>query len=278
MNTLPKLSWGEPSDQQPIYFAHANGFPPSSYQPIIDALAEQREVVSYLQRPLWQPTPDPGDLKNWSQLADDVTAFFDQNNMKNVVAVGHSLGSVTAFMAAQKRPDLFKALVMIEPVAFSRWFCGLIKVMPWLFKKRVPIIKKALNRPDHFNDIQAAFDFHRRPRVFKRINDAHLWHYIRAAFYQQSSGDVRLVFPRDWEAHIYATVGHFRNQLLKSKLPILAMRGSRTDTLSAKFWSKWKTNQNHQFVDFPNNGHLLPLENSGAVIESLLPFVEQHLS
>ncbi len=278
MKQLPKMSWGQAADQQPIYFAHANAYPPGSYQPIIDALAEQRQVVSYLQRPLWQPTPDPETLKSWHQLADDVIDFFDQNNMKDVVAVGHSLGSVTAFMAAQKRPDLIKALVMIEPVALPWFFCWLTRVFPGVVRKRVKIIDKALNRPDRFDSLKAAYDFHRRPRAFKRISDENLMHYMRAGISEPEPGVFRLAYPRQWEARVYATATYFRGELLQSNLPVLAMRGGHSDTISAKFWSHWQTNPKHQFVDFPDNGHLLPLEDPTAVIESLMPFVKQHLS
>ncbi len=276
MNPLPKKTWGEPSDQQPIYFAHANAYPPGSYQPIIDALAKKRQVVSYLQKPLWQPTPDPVELKSWQQLTDDVIRFFDQNNMKNVVAVGHSLGSVTAFMAAQRRPDLIKALVMIEPVALPWFFCWLTRAFPSMVKKRVTIIQKALGRPDRFVSKQAAFDFHRKPRAFQRISDENLMHYIDAGIIAQG-GEFRLAYPRDWEARVYATATYFRGQLLHSELPVMGMRGAHSNTIDEKFWLKWKRNANHQLVDFPDAGHLLPLEEPDAVIQHVLPFVERHL-
>ncbi len=275
MNTLPKITWGEQTDRQPIYFAHANAYPPGSYQPIIEALAENHHVVSYLQRPLWQPTPDINSISSWHDLADDVIRFFDQNKMKNVVAVGHSLGSVTAFMAAQKRPDLIKALVMIEPVALPWIYCWLTRVFPRLVKQRVNIIRKALSRPNRFESQQAAFDFHRKPRAFKRIDDDNLWHYIRAGVVKQ--GDAyQLAYAREWEARVYATATYFRGQLLQSKLPVMAMRGGHSDTIDAQFWQRWKNNSNHQFVDFPEAGHLLPLENPAAVIQAIMPFVEQH--
>lgn len=277
MKQLPKMTWGEQTDQQPIYFAHANAYPPDSYLPIIKALTEQRQVVSYLQQPLWQPTPDPSGLKNWHQLAADVIEFFDQNKMKNVVAVGHSLGSVTAFMAAQKRPDLIKALVMIEPVALPWFFCWLTRAFPAVVKKRVKIIDKALSRPNRFDSIQAAYDFHRKARAFKRISDDNLWHYIRAGISRQADGSFGLTYPREWEAQVYATATYFRGELLRSSLPVLGMRGGHSDTIDEKFWTQWKTNAQHQFVDFPDHGHLLPLENPGAVVDSLLPFVKQHL-
>jgi len=276
MKQLPKMSWGEANDQSPIYFAHANAYPPGSYQPIIDALSEKRQVVSYLQRPLWDPVPNPAELKSWHQLSDDVIAFFDQNQMKNVVAVGHSLGSVTAFMVAQKRPDLIKALVMIEPVTLPWFFCWLTRAFPRLVKKRVTIIQKALGRPNRFESVQAAYDFHRKPRAFKRISDENLWHYVNAGIVPDGQ-EFRLAYPRDWEARIYATATYFRSQLLHSELPVMAMRGAHSNTIDGKFWQRWKHNQNHQFVDFPQAGHLLPLEEPDAVIEQLMPFVEQHL-
>jgi len=276
MKQLPKMTWGEPTDQQPIYFAHANAYPPGSYQPIIDALTEKCQVVSYLQRPLWRPIPNPNSLKNWHQLSDDVIDFFEQNNMQNVVAVGHSLGSVTAFMAAQKRPDLIKALVMIEPVALPWFFCWLTRAFPALVKTRVNIIAKALGRPNRFESKQAAFDFHRKPRAFKRISDENLWHYIDAGVTKQGDDEYHLTYPREWEARVYATATYFRSQLLKSELPVLAMRGGHSDTISIDFWQKWQNNPKHQFAEFPDNGHLLPLENPHGVIDRMMPFVEQH--
>lgn len=276
MNQLPKMTWGEPSDQQPIYFAHANAYPPGSYLPIIEALAQKRQVVSYLQRPLWHPTPAPSELKSWHQLSDDVITFFEQNKMKNVVAVGHSLGSVTAFMAAQKRPDLIKALVMIEPVTLPWFFCWLTRAFPSMVKKRVTIIQKALGRPNRFANRQAAFDFHRKPRAFKRISDENLCHYIHAGIVPDGQ-EFRLAYPREWEARIYATATYFRKYLLSSTLPVMAMRGAHANTIDEKFWLRWKSNLNHQFVDFPEAGHLLPLEEPGAVIKQVMPFVEHHL-
>ncbi|WP_223786888.1 alpha/beta fold hydrolase [Marinicella meishanensis] len=276
MNPLPFTTWGEPSSDTPIYFAHANGYPPGSYQSIIDALLAYRPVVAYHQRPLWQPTPEPKDLHHWQQLADDVIRFFDQQRLRNVVAVGHSLGSVTAFMAAQKRPDLIKALVMIEPVALPWLACFLTRVFPGLVKRRVSIIQKALRRPNRFESRQAAFDFHRKARAFQRLDDANLWHYINAGVHPVN-GAYELTYPREWEARVYATATYFRRQLKTSTLPVLGMRGGHSDTISAAFWRQWPINPHHQFAAFPDYGHLLPLEHPAGVVQAMQPFLEQHL-
>jgi pimeloyl-ACP methyl ester carboxylesterase len=56
------------------------------------------------------------------------------------------------------------------------------------------------------------------------------------------------------------------------------LRGAHSDTIDAKFWQQWKSNPNHQLIDFEHNGHLLPLENPGGVIQRIMPFIEQHQS
>ncbi|MCW8869931.1 MAG: alpha/beta fold hydrolase [Proteobacteria bacterium] len=262
--------------RQAIYFAHANAYPPASYQAIIDGLRDIAPVVSYLQRPLWPEPPPLSSVKSWHDFADDVIHFFEQENMSNVMVVGHSMGAVSAFLAATKRPDLIKALVMIEPVVFSRGFCWLNRILPKFLLEQVPIIKKTLHRPDHWPSLQAAFDFHRRTRAFKRVDDEQLWQFIRAGVKADNQGGYQLVFDKHWEAHIYQTVTPFRKQLMQSTLPVLALRGAETDTIPAAFWRCWHKNTHHQLIEIPNSSHLLPLERPEQVLAQALPFIEHH--
>jgi len=264
--------------RQAIYFAHANAYPPASYQAIIDGLRELAPVISYLQRPLWAEPPAPESVTSWHDFADDVIAFFEQENISNVMAVGHSMGAVSAFLAATQRPDLFKALVMIEPVVFNRGFCWLNRILPRFIRERVPIIKKTLHRPDQWPSLQAAFDFHRRTRAFKRVSDEQLWQYIHAGVKADDTGSFRLVFDKRWEAHIYQTVTPFRKQLLQSSLPVLALRGAETDTIPAAFWQRWHSNNNHQLIEIPNSSHLLPIERPEQVLSHVIPFIEQQIT
>jgi len=262
--------------QAAIYFAHANAYPPASYQAIIDGLRQQAPVISYLQRPLWPHPPEHSTVKSWHDFAADVVAFFEQEKISNVMAVGHSMGAVSAFLAATQRPDLFKALVMIEPVVYSRRFCLLNRILPKFIRQQVPIINKTLNRPDKWPSLQAAFDFHRRTRAFKRVSDEHLWQYINAGVKANDQGTFQLVFDKHWEAHIYQTVTAYRKQLLQSKLPVLALRGADTETIPVSFWQRWHDNKNHRLIEIPDSSHLLPLERPEAVLAQVIPFIEQH--
>ncbi len=259
-----------------IYFAHANAYPPASYQAIVDGLRQHAPVISYLQRPLWPHPPAPDSVTSWHDFADDVIGFFEQEKMSNVMAVGHSMGAVSAFLAATKRPDLLKALVMIEPVVFSRGFCWLNRILPRFIRHQVPMIKKTLNRPNQWPSLQAAFDFHRRTRAFKRVSDEQLWQFINAGVKADDSGTFQLVFDKHWEAHIYQTVTPFRKQLLQSTMPVLALRGAETDTIPAAFWQRWHSNNNHQLVEIPNSSHLLPIERPEQVLSHVIPFIKKY--
>lgn len=272
--TYPHQVFGQ--GETTLYFGHANAYTPEAYRSLIEPLAKQHRVQAYCQRPLWRPSPDIHSIKNWHDLADDVIAYFDQEGLRDVVAVGHSLGSVTAFLAAHKRPDLIRALVMIEPVMFSQTFCLINRFIPKVFKKRVAIINKALNRPDTWDNRQQAFDFHRRARAFKGISDEVLWQIIDGCTESTDAGQVTLCYHKKWEAKCYASVTHFRKQLLQSTLPVLVCRGVKTDTIPEAFWRHWQSHHSphHQLMDFDDAGHLLPFEKPNA----LLPVIQEFIS
>ena len=271
--TLPFIDFG--GEGETLHFAHANAYPPASYKQVIEPLKQTHRVIAFEQRPLWPDAPDPKSLRSWQTLVDDLIAFFDQQQLRNIIGVGHSMGSVVSFMAACKRPDLFRALVMMEPVAFSRSACFYNRLMPWVFKKRIPMMKKTLNRPDRWPDQQAAFDFHREKRAFARMSDDALWDYINAGVVAKENAWV-LRYSKHWEARCYGAISYFRNRLLDSTLPVLAFRGGHNSTVPTDFWAQWQRNPNHQLIDMPEYGHLLPLEQPQEIGKHMMAFIQKH--
>ena len=258
-----------------LHFAHANAYPPAAYQDLIQPLVQSHRVIAYEQQPLWAEAPPAESLTSWQVLVDDLIAFLDQQQLRQIIGIGHSMGSVVSFMAACQRPDLFRALVMIEPVAFSRSFCWFNRLLPWVFKRRIALIEKTLNRPDCWPDQQAAFNFHRKARAFSRVSDQALWSYIRAGVVQQD-GVWQLRYPKAWEARCYGAISFFRNHLLASQLPVLAFRGVHQSTIPADFWQRWQQNARHTLIEMPDHGHLLPLEAPTLLTEHINEFLAQH--
>ena len=72
MTANSKIFDFNPKSTKPlIHLAHANGFPPQTYQKAIQSLLPNYHVVSFLARPLWGDT-SPEWLKHWFQMADDL--------------------------------------------------------------------------------------------------------------------------------------------------------------------------------------------------------------
>ena len=89
-----------------IHLAHANGFPPSTYQKALQPLLAHYHVISFTVRPMWGDTP-PEWLKHWSQMADDLLEGLKGMGAQKVIGLGHSLGGVLTLYAAVKQPELF---------------------------------------------------------------------------------------------------------------------------------------------------------------------------
>ena len=60
-----------------LVFAHANGYPPGAYQPLLDRLAERFRVLAPEARPLW-PGARPEDLRTWDVFVEDWCTATDE--------------------------------------------------------------------------------------------------------------------------------------------------------------------------------------------------------
>ncbi|MGB1316910.1 MAG: alpha/beta hydrolase, partial [Flavobacteriales bacterium] len=154
-----------------IHFAHANGFPPETYQTLVDGLKVNHRVVSMNLRPLW-PESDYSSFKNWETVGEDLIQFLDQQGLKNVIGMGHSFGGIASVIAAHKRPDLFSKLVLIEPVVLPDWVYGMTKFFPkFLLKKINPIVKSTLARTNTWANKEEAFNHFRPKKLFADVAD-----------------------------------------------------------------------------------------------------------
>ncbi|MEM9821677.1 MAG: alpha/beta hydrolase [Bacteroidota bacterium] len=258
-----------------LHFAHANGFPPMVYRQFIQALLGQHSVLAVKHRPLW-PGQHHSQLRDWSQIADDLIRFLDQQGLKNTIGMGHSLGGTASIIAAIKRPDLFRQLVLIDPVVFPAPFLLLNKLLPIAWRKKiVPPAKIALRRKDQWESKEAVYKSWRKKRVFSRLSDQVLADLVEYAIVPDSTKNgVTLAYTKHWEAQVYITAPYLFHQIKKLKIPMIVVRGQHTDVIFEKLWANWKVAQAHNhFIDFQDAGHLVPLEHPKTLAEALLPLI-----
>ena len=112
------VDWGRPSgrsDCPTLFLLHGDMRTSRSWDAVARHLHEQFHVIALDSRGHGDSEwPDSG--YSFAQRVDDLEAFADAIEMRNVVAVAHSTGGVVASMLSERRPDIFRKLMLLEPM------------------------------------------------------------------------------------------------------------------------------------------------------------------
>ncbi len=265
------INWG--GSGPILHLAHANSFHPGIYTEMIEELKESFEVHSFLLRPFHEGAK-PEDVSNWDPLRDDMIAQFDQMGWKNIIGVGHSLGSTITMMAAIKRPDLFSKLVIIEPPCINQIFFTLLAIMPYSISKNlVPPSKIALSRRHKWPSREEAFQLLRPKKIFAKFSDATLRAYLEHGLEEDENGEYRLRFSKFWESKIYCTLKNPYRLFPKLNTRSLCIRAGESNVINDKNWLRWKKNhKNAKFINIPEASHLVPMEKPDLLANCIKEF------
>ncbi len=245
----------------PIHFAHANGFPPGCYKQLLAAISSDRAVFCLPFRPLDERS-EPTSVQTWDDLADDLIHFLETQVKRPVVGIGHSLGGIVTLLAADRRPDLFHSLVLLDPVFLSRRIYLLKQITPHRFREHlVPLARISRKRRNEWPSFGEARFHLREKRVFSKITDDVFEDMLEAMLIRNEDGQVRLAFSRKWESRIYTTVTSPWKALERVSLPLLIIRGEESNTITPKIWERMKAiHPKGHFKQVAGAGHLFPLE------------------
>jgi pimeloyl-ACP methyl ester carboxylesterase len=280
----PPIPFSEFGGQGPaLHFLHANGYPPGCYQPFTAELSGAYQAFGMHLRLLW-PDARPDDISDWNPFSDDLIRFLRAAGRGPVIGVGHSIGAQVTLRAALREPDLFRGLVLLEPVLFPHYmmlFWQAVKLSGLGYQAH-PLIRGALKRRRAFDTLESAFERYRPRRVFRYLSDDNLRAFVAGITRPRSGGGYELIFDPRWEAHIYYTgLTHDWDiwaALARLKVPTLILRGAQTDT----FWESTarlvrKRNAAIQIESVPDSTHLLPLERPRAIFERAQCFLREAL-
>jgi pimeloyl-ACP methyl ester carboxylesterase len=254
-----------------IHFYHANGFPAGVYKPFLDALNKEFDVFALQSRATQLNTPKP-DHKDWNIYADDLIRFLEQQG-KPIIAIGHSMGASSTILAAVKRPDLFKAVVLIEPAMVNLSTSMLLKLMPKKAIHCTKLVKGTASKPDSWGSKEEYGNYIKKFKGYRQFSkeafDAFMDHGI-----QQVKDDYRLVFHKEWEAYNYTNPPYLLNDLKKLdqlNIPTVAIRGKPNLFFTNQLWQKWQAKQpNAIYLQNTQFSHLFPLEGPDACMELIL--------
>lgn len=272
---VSEQAWTEIGGQgPPLVFSHANGFPPETYRVFLEALAEVFRVSTFAHRPLWSGD-DPSELASWHPMAEDLGLSIAKRDRLPVVGVGHSLGGMLTALAAARRPELFSALILLDPVIFTGYrsfFWGWMKRFGQ--EHRFFLAQGARKRRDHWPDRDAVRASWSGKRVFADWDPEVFEDYLRVGLVDSADGSVELRYPKEWEARIFEVCPHNEwATLRKIQVPVLVIRGATSDTLLPGAAARMEREMpDARAVELEGTSHFLPMEQPDEVARLIADF------
>ena len=263
----------------PAHFSHATGLCAGAYSPLMNLLGTRLALVGLDDRGHGKTAvpADPARLQNWDVFANDLALFFESFNAP-VIAMGHSRGATASLLLAVRRPELVRALVLIDPtiLPFS-WMWWWYLAQKTGAAKRVPIVATAARRKYIWPDRRSILDSYRSKAVFSGWQNGFLEAYIEAGTEATADGKIRLCCSPAWESRCFAVCPHdVWRHIPRLKQPTLVIYGADSDTFRPAAAKRFQTKVPAAvLVSLEQTGHFVPMERPAETADAIIAFLEQ---
>lgn len=253
-----------PTASQTAHFYGGNGFALGVYEPLLSDLAQHLNITALTMRGEWYDKPT-ADKMTREEDADVLIEFLQKTQDKPIIGIGHSQGATATTIAAAKRPDLFSALYLLEPVTFTNQQGKLYSLVPRLVKMTREPFKSTQVKQADWHSVDAYYQFLRRHKAYKRITDEHLLTYAKNSLEAGQSAELTLRFsPKQELANYFGTpliMKPLQQLIADNKIPVQLIIGKPSMFISQQVRQMWDTFvPKEQMTVLNDYGHLLPLE------------------
>jgi len=271
--TLTVFEW--PGEDPPVLFAHANSFHGRVWDQVIARLPG-RHCYTFDQRGHGR-SDKPDTAYHWRLFGSDLMAIAHYFNIKGAIGVGHSMGGHAMALAAALDPQLFMALLLIDPVILRRAS----------YSGPMPGEHFAARRRSRFESPATMIERFKDRLPFSRWDSAVLRDYCEYGLLP-SDGTYTLACPPAIEAEIYA-----RNSAVESNIypeiatvniPVRVMRAGTFHEQPAQDFSASPTApelaQTFPYgvdIPLPDYSHFVPMESPQLIAQHVLGLLEEHV-
>ncbi|MGI9283184.1 MAG: alpha/beta fold hydrolase [Endozoicomonas sp.] len=254
-----------------IHFCHANGFPAPVYRQFLTPLENQFQI-QYLE--CHGHNPDYPVSDHWEHLVDELIDQLERRYDQPVIGLGHSFGGTLTWFASRRRPDLYKAVVLLDAPLMTPLDSGYIRMAKKLgIIGRITPSRRASERKAQWDDRQEALDYFRTKSLFAQFDERCLEDYVDYGLNCHSDG-FSLKFDPAIEAAIFANLPDRFPSAEKPGVPSSMIYGEGSDLLSRRrVWvHRYLTGLEMQSTP---GGHLFPLEYPEASVKSVQRMIER---
>lgn len=259
-------------DTPQILFAHATGFLPWLWHPIIEHLTPSKEAwVPYICN-YRDCDPEHGGLP-WDVIAMDIVSFCNSQNISNNLAVGHSMGATVLTIAAGLFEMQPRGIILIEPIFLPEEFYSMdIKL------KDHPLASQSIKRKNSWKDEDEALAYLKSKSLFAGWDEQMLQFYLKYGMEKKAGGELKLACAPRNEAALFMG-GKSTNPwplLKKLDCPVLVVEGEKS--------------ANKEFIDLPRavsllsygkymsvseTGHLIPMQKPREIAKITKEFLAE---
>lgn len=252
--------------KETIHFAHANGFPARTYTKLFSYLETDFEI-NYLERHAHNPIFPVTD--GWERLRDELRTEIENRYTEKIVGVGHSLGGILHFLVAVEKPELYKAIILLDAPIISRLSSNGVKILKTLnLIDRFTPSQMTRYRRNLWQSKREVYEHFKQKEKFAAFDPEVLHDYVEHGTVETTRG-FELFFKPSIEAKIYRALPH---DLPKSrgKLKVPAVYIGGTDSQEARMARISFMRKYFPFkFYFLKGSHLFPFEKPEETAETI---------
>jgi pimeloyl-ACP methyl ester carboxylesterase len=241
-----------------IHFVHGNGFPSPCYRQFLSQL-ETRFDCSYIDQVGHNDNFTVSD--NWPFLVHEVIASIQRQSHSPVIAVGHSLGGVLSLLASIEKPELFKAVILLDSPLFGPIKSSMLRISKCFgFVDKVTPAGRTNRRRTHWRSREEAMSYLKHRSLFKNFTNVCSNDYIDYGMKHDASG-YSLGFQRNIEYQIFRTMPHTLSQYEgRLQVPAALIYGKQSTVINRFDLHHMK--KHYGIVNYAMDGsHMFPMEH-----------------
>ena len=246
-----------PQHQTNLLFSHANGFHGRCFDPVIEDLVTDYNCTSFDYRGHGDSS-FPEDLQvHWSQYGQDAISVAKTLNTK-IIAIGHSMGGAALVMAALQKPEIFRALIIYEPIIFP------VEVQQSASTRSgpSPLVEGARRRRKTFASREEAFANYASKPPMNVFDPRALNAYVDHGFHYSNDAITLKCSPEHEARNFEMGADHDTSSQLKNlQVPTWVVSGAQQPAQPSGFAAQI-ANQipNAKFIEWSDLGHFGPMQ------------------